>query len=117
MDESELPEEVRRLPTLSLGNNDIDHEELYTEVRGDTCRRCKGSGQDPDGKYPCLLCRGSKIEKYLDGSKMFCVKHPGKELVNIAKRHITWELMGFDHEGFLAIQGCPICKIPVYSVK
>ncbi len=117
MDDYQLPEEARRLPTLSLGNSDIEHKESYTLAYEHSCKRCNGSGQDPDGDYLCLLCKGSKAEKSSNKRLRFCVKHPGQKLVNIAKRHITWELMGFDHEGFLAIQGCPICKLPVYSVK
>jgi len=111
-----LPKEARELPVLDIGE-DLRREDLYTVIEGTTCRRCSGSGIDPDGEYPCLLCRGKKIEKFIDGNILVCTKHPDKELVNIGIRHVTWEDgMGFDREGYLGVKGCPICRIPAYSV-
>lgn len=104
------------LPLLPITNN-LDREDLYTVVKGDTCRRCKGSGIDPDGEYKCLLCHGEKIEKWGTGAVMFCATHPDKELVYIGKRFVTWEDgQGFDHSGHLGVKGCPICRIAAYSV-
>lgn len=116
MSEDNLPEEARRLPTLNIGG-DIDFKDLYKRVEGTECRRCKGSGVDPDGEYPCLLCRGKKIE-YFPGrdSYLVCNKHPEQKLIAVGKRHTTWEDgQGFDHEGYVEVKGCPICKVPVLS--
>lgn len=116
MNGSDLPEEARRLPTLQIGG-DLDLEDLYTVVEGSKCRRCSGTGVDPDGDYPCLLCRGKKVELFIDGPMKVCVKHPDKELVGVGKRHVNWEDgMGIAHEGYLEVKGCPVCKVPCLSI-
>lgn len=116
-DESYLPDEARKLPTLSI-QGDLNLPELYLRVKGTKCRRCEGSGTDPDGDYPCLLCRGKQIEEFpIGGSYLVCSKHPEEKLIGIGKRHTTWEDgMGFDHEGYVEVKGCPICKIPAVSI-
>lgn len=115
-DKSPLPGEAEKLPVLNI-NRDLDVEELYTVVKGTQCRRCGGTGIDPDGEYSCLLCRGMKVERFPYGSIRVCSKHPDKELVNIGRRAVTWEDgQGFDHSGFLAVRGCPVCRVPAYSV-
>ncbi len=109
--------DVDKLPLLNIAH-DIDVKELYTIIRGYTCRRCTGSGIDPDGEYPCLLCHGDKIEKWKTGSIMVCSGHPNRELVYIGKRKANWEdAMGFDRSGHVGVRGYPICMKPVYSVK
>lgn len=116
MDDSYLPEEARRLPILPISGN-LDIKELYVVMEGNQCRRCRGTGIDPDGEYPCLLCKGKKVEKFIDGSIKVCFKHPDKELVGIGRRFVTWEdAMGFDQEGYLEVKGCPICKVPACSI-
>jgi len=114
-DESYLPEEARKLPTLHIKETNLDREDLYTKVEGSTCRRCHGSSLDPDGDYSCLLCNGKGTEPLPNTSYLVCSKHPKEKLVNIGKRYIEWEIMGFPRSGFLAVRGCPICKIPVLS--
>ena len=115
MDESYLPEEARKLPTLNVGELDI--KELYNKIEGTECRRCHGSKVDPDGAYPCLLCHGKGIEKFIDGITIrVCSKHTDKELVGVGKRYVTWEDgQGFDHEGYMEVKGCPICKVPAIA--
>lgn len=118
MKEDGLPEEARKLPTLNI-KGEIDLEELYTKIEGTECRRCKGSGIDPDGEYPCLLCRGKKIE-YFPGreSYLVCSKHPEHRLVAVGKRYIEWEdSQGFDHSGYVEVKGCPICRTPTISTS
>ncbi len=116
MNEHDLPEEARKLPTLEI-HSDINIKELYEIIEGSRCRRCNGTTIDPDGKYSCLLCRGTGIEKYKDGVIRVCREHRGEELVGIGKRHVSWEDgMGFDHSGFLEVKGCPVCKVPVLSI-
>jgi len=118
--EEDLPEEVRNLPTLPPNDstpysNPYD-KSLYVEVKTIPCRRCDGTQTDPDGAYPCLLCHGKGEEPSPDGVKRFCFVHTGTELVCIGKRHVSWEDgQGFDHEGFLEVRGCPICRIAAYS--
>lgn len=117
VNESELPEEARKLPTMNI-EEDLDHKDLYfLHDTGVVCKRCVGAKQDPDGDYPCLLCHGKGTEPHSGERTRMCVIHPEQKLVNIGKRHITWECWGFDHEGFVAVEGCPICKVPAYSVK
>lgn len=119
MSESSLPEEAQKLPTLDIPDGgDLDLRDQYIRIEGTRCRRCNGTEVDPDGEYPCLLCRGRGIEKFLGGkTKLMCVKHTDTELVNIGKRHVSWEdSQGFDHKGYLAVRGCPVCKVPVLSI-
>ncbi len=117
MNENELPEKARKLPTLNIGG-DLDLKELYVRVEGTKCRRCQGSKVDPDGDYPCMLCRGKGVEKFPGGvTKTVCSEHQDKELVGVGKRRVGWEDgQGFDHNGFLEVKGCPICKVPVLSM-
>lgn len=120
MDDDYLPEEVKDLPTFPPDDgtpySSPYDKSLYVEVRTIPCRRCGGDGTDPDGAYPCLLCHGVGEEPSPDGVKRFCFVHPDKELVRIGKRHVSWEDgQGFDHEGFLEVRGCPICRIAAHS--
>jgi len=115
-DDSYLPEEARKLPILDI-RGDIDREDLYIKIEGSQCRRCKGQKTDPDGDYPCLLCKGEGIEKFIDGAVLMCSKHPEQKLVAIGRRFVTWEDgMGFDREGYLEVKGCPICEVPACSI-
>lgn len=116
----DLPEEAKKLPTYPPDKGtpyaSPYDKSLYIEIRSIQCRRCKGGGTDPDGPYPCLLCKGSKAERNPDGIKRYCSKHPDRELVGIGKRFVTWEdSQGFDHSGYLEVKGCSICKIPAHS--
>ena len=121
-DDSGLPEEARKLPKLNIKEN-FDLKDLYAVIEGTTCRRCGGTGIDPntgidpDSEYPCLLCRGKKIEKFAGGDVHVCVNHPDLQLVGIGRRPVEWEDgQGFDHRGWLEVKGCPVCKIPARSV-
>ncbi len=117
MNENALPEAARRLPTLNIGG-DLDLKDQYIRVEGTKCRRCDGTEVDPDGAYPCLLCRGKGVEKFPGGiTKVVCSKHQDQELVGVGKRYVAWEMMGFDHKGYLEVKGCPICKVPVLSIQ
>ncbi len=116
MNDKNYPKEARDLPTLAI-HGDLDIKELYDIIEGNTCRRCVGAKTDPDGMYPCLLCKGTGIEKFVDGVIRVCHEHPDTVLVGIGKRHVSWEDgMGFDHEGFLEVKGCSMCKIPALSI-
>jgi len=116
MDDTYLPEAARKLPVLDI-HGDLDIKELYNRIEGTQCRRCKGTKTDPDGEYRCLLCKGSGLEKFIDGAVIACIKHPDRKLAGIGRRYVTWEDgQGFDHEGYLEVRGCPICKIPALSV-
>ena len=110
----ELPDEVKALPIMDV-KEDLDLDSCYMVVGSTLCRRCLGKIDDPDGSYPCLLCKG-KGEENLPGSRrLVCNTHRDQELVNIGRRYVTWEMMGFDHTGWLAVKGCPICKLPLLS--
>ena len=110
-------EEGMKLPTLSI-HGDLDIKELYSIIEGIRCRRCGGVKFEPGEEYPCLLCRGTGIEKFPTGSFKVCSKHPKEKLVAIGKRHVEWEdAMGFSCQGYIEVKGCPKCKVPVYSVK
>lgn len=116
-DDSYLTDEARKLSTLGI-KGDLDLPDLYLRVTGTECRRCKGHGTDPDGDYPCLLCRGKLIERFPGGeSYLVCSKHTREKLVAVGKRHTTWEdAMGFVHEGYVEVKGCPICNTPAVSI-
>jgi DnaJ-class molecular chaperone len=80
------------------------------------CRRCSGTGTDPDGTYPCLLCHGSKEEYINTNNIKVCSTHLETRLVPVAQYYSRWEggNDGLMHDGYFDILGCPICKIPVY---
>ena len=111
-----LDEKAQALPTLNI-KGDIDIKELYVDKSIIECRRCLGNGTDPDGDYPCLLCHGAKEEKLHGELYRYCSKHTDILLVDIGKRHVEWEdSQGFDHQGYVAVKGCPICNIPACSI-
>lgn len=112
--EDSFPVEARKLPTLNI-DHDLDRTDLYKRIE-DPCRRCNGEKTDPNGDYPCLLCKGKGSEDLLSSAQLVCAKHPEHVLVNIGKRRYEWEdAMGFDHQGYLAVRGCPVCMIPALS--
>lgn len=117
---NDYPEEVEKLKTFPPKDgtpySSPYDKTLYIEVGEILCRRCQGEKTDPDGDYPCLLCKGSGSEPSPNGVKRFCARHPDLELVRIGKRHVSWEDgQGFDHEGYLEVRGCPTCKIAAHS--
>ena len=101
--------------------NKVDLPHLYKICEGIECRRCAGIGFDPDGKYPCLLCNGTKKE-FGEFSKSFhrvvCSTHTDKDLIPVAQYSLTGETgVAYLSVGthYFNIYACPICLIPCKS--
>ena len=114
---ADYPKEVIDLKTFKAPHNspyaNPYGDSLYRKVDSLTCRRCGGSGADPEYPTFCTTCCGTRKEQ---GKFNVCVIHPDRELVRIGKRHVEWEdAMGFDCKGYLEVKGCPICQEPAYS--